>query len=101
MAISGEGIRGRWVSGDEKTSYPIDLREATIQPSVNVIAVGAVDSARYLKLKKDTPTLTTAVSVIAASDEKDAWLNEKVKSLISGGKKICQACPYSRPLTTW
>lgn len=87
MAVSGDGIRGRWTSGDGKTSYPIDLREAKIQPSVNVIAVGVVDSARYLKLKKDTPTLKTAVSIIAASDEKDAWLNEKVKSFISGGKK--------------
>ncbi|MCH5717352.1 hypothetical protein [Niabella hibiscisoli] len=52
LAISGDGIKGSWTSGDETKSYPIDLKESTIQPSVNVVAIGAVDSAQYLKFKK-------------------------------------------------
>lgn len=86
LAISGDGIKGSWTSGDETSSYPVDLKESTIQPSVNLVAIGAVDSAQYLKFKKDTPTLKTSVSVIAAAGNQ-AWLNERVKSLLSGNKK--------------
>jgi hypothetical protein len=87
MAISADGIKGTWTSGDATTSYPIDLKESAIQPSIKVVAIGAVDSAQYLKFKKDTPTLKTAVSVIAAADENQAWLNEKVKGFLGAGSK--------------
>lgn len=82
ISVSADGIKGTWTSGDGMVSYPIDLKESTIQPSINVVAIGAVDSAQYLKFKKDTPTLKTAVSVIAAADETQAWLNEKIKSFL-------------------
>lgn len=87
MAISGDGINGTWTSGDETISHPIELKESTTQPSVKLVAVGAVDSARYLKFKKDTPILKTAVSVIAAADDDGAWLNEKLKRFFDNSKK--------------
>lgn len=87
MAIAVDGIKGTWTSGDEKTTYPIDLKESSIQPSVNLIAVGAVDSAQYLKFKKDTPTLKTAVCIIATPDKNQGWLNEKVKNFLGDQKK--------------
>ncbi len=86
LAIAEDDIRGTWTSGDEKNTYPINLKASSIQPSVNLIAVGAVDSAQYLKFKKDTPTLKTAVCIIATPDKNQGWLNEKVKSFLGAPK---------------
>ncbi len=93
LAIAEDGIKGTWTSSDEKNTYPIDLKESSMQPSVNLIAVGAVDSAQYLKFKKDTPTLKTAVCIIAASDKNQGWLNEKVKNIL--GKEDKNAAGWS------
>lgn len=96
MAITENGIKGTWTSGDGTTAYPIDLKESSAQPSVNLIAVGAVDSAQYLKFKKDTPTLKTAVCMIAAAEEKDAWLNEKIKSFLGDVKQNAPGLPMQQ-----
>lgn len=87
MALSAEGFQGTWSSGDGKKAYPINLKESGIRPSLNLVAVGAVDSAQYLTFKKDTPTLKTAVSIIAASDPDGAWLNDKMLSFLDAGNK--------------
>lgn len=87
MAISNESLTGIWTSGDGKTTYPINLIVLADSSASAFIAVSAIDSARYLKFKTDTPTLKTTVITIAATDEKLNWLNEKLKQIIDNGNK--------------
>src|SRR5690606_10574789 len=83
ISIQGDSIKGIWTGSDGTTVYPVRLAEAATPQSVPLLAVGAVDSAQYLKFKTDTPTLKIAVSFIAAADNHTAWLNEAIKAMVA------------------
>jgi len=89
LYLSENEITGIWKSGDNKTTYPIKLRESQTDGTLRIRALSYSDSAAYLKFPKDTPILKSTITVVMATDNDPSatWFNNELKKILDNGDK--------------
>lgn len=88
LFIGDSSLNGYWMSDDGKKIYPLELKEKKEITGLTLSAFGIIDSAKYIKFKKDTPRMDVEIVMTQANGEDEAskWFNSKLKNLLSENK---------------
>lgn len=89
LQVNDTTINGYWYSGDGKKIFPVSLKEMGNDSSFPFRAYSYIDSAKYVKFKKDTPTLKSSIALVMASgaDANAIWINSRFANILDAPKK--------------